>query len=311
MFFREKMVGLVCLGDKFSGQGYTEEDLDFLDAISPQTAIAVHNALIYQKVEDMNRDLEKKVEEKTADIKEKNNKLKKMLATQSEFLDIAGHQLRTPVSVIKGMLSMIREGGLPKKKEKEFLDSILQNAFKLEEIIETMLTASEVDSGGFGFDLGPVQLKPLLEEVYEKQKGRAKEKGLKLKMKVPDKYLMPVLSNERYLKQVVENLIDNALQYTKEGSVTVKVRPKKDKVDIDVIDTGIGIPKKERDDIFNKFNRAKNAINVYGNGSGLGLFVVKKIIDSHTKDAKVYVKESEMKKGTTFTVSLPKVKENG
>ncbi|HMB65901.1 MAG TPA: ATP-binding protein, partial [Patescibacteria group bacterium] len=94
------------------------------------------------------------------------------------------------------------------------------------------------------------------------------------------------------------------------GTVTVKARPKKERVDIDIIDTGIGIPKKEINNLFDKFNRAKNAVNIYGNGSGLGLFVVKKIIDCHTKDAKVYVKESELNKGTTFTVSLPTVKES-
>src|SRR6056297_1003172 len=308
--FQESLVGLILLGGKFSNQGYTEGDLDFLEAIAPQTAVAIHNALIYQKVEDLNSNLEKKIEEKTEDIQEKTNKLKKMLANQSEFLNIAGQQLRTPVSVIKGMLSMVREDEISKKKKKEFLDSILQNAFKLEEIIETMLTASEVDSGSFGFDLGPVQLKPLLKDIRSKQKGRAKEHGVKFKMNIPEKYLMPVLSNERYLKQVIENLVDNAFQYTKEGgSVTVKVRPKKDNMEIDVMDTGIGIPKKEIDNLFGKFSRANNAVNVYGNGSGLGLFVVKKIIDAHTKDAKVYIKESEVNKGTTFTVSLPTVRD--
>ncbi len=308
LFFKGSLLGLVLLGSKHPDQGYTEEDLDFVNAIVPQMAIAIHNAFIYEKIENLNKNLEAKIEEKTADIKEKNRRLEKMLATQSEFLDIAGHQLRTPVSVIKGMLSMVDEGKISQKKKEEFMQSILQNAFKLEEIVETMLTASEVDSGNFGFDLEPVQLKPLLRDVYEKQKGSAKEKKLKFKMDIPNKYILPVLSNRRYLKHVLEKLVNNAFQYTKKGEVVVKVRPGKNKVDIDVSDTGIGVPKKEIPNLFEKFNRAKNATDVYGNGSGLGLFVVKKIIDAHTQDASIYVKESKLNKGTTFTLSLPTVK---
>lgn len=309
LFFKNEIIGVILLGEKEFKEGYSQGDLEFLETIGPHLAVAIHNALLYKKVSELNDNLKKKVEEQTANIKSKNQRLQKMISTQSEFLDIAGHQLRTPVSVIKGMLNMIKENDVSSKKREEFLDSVLQNAFKLEEIIETMLTASEVDSGNFGFDLGAVKLRPVLKEVYEKEKGRAEQKNIKFNFNIPEKYLMPVLSNERYLKQVLVNLVDNAFQYTKEGGeVTIKAKPLKEKVNIEISDTGIGIPKKEKDNLFNKFSRAENAVNTYGNGSGLGLFVVKKIIDTHTKDAKVYIKESKVNKGTTFVVSLPIVK---
>ncbi len=308
LFFQRDLIGLILLGDKKYNQGYAEEDLDFLQAITPQVGVAIHNAYLYQKVEDLNKNLETKIRERTADIKEKNQKLKKMVDAQGEFLDIAGHQLRTPVSVIKGMLSMINEGEISKKKKEEFLHSVLQNSFKLEEIVETMLTASEVDSGNFGFDLEPIQPENVLRDVYERQKGRAKERGIKLKLSIPNKYILPVLSNKRYLNQALENMVDNAIKYTREGSVTIKLTQKKERIDIDIIDKGIGIPKNEVHRLFKKFNRAKNAVDLYGNGSGLGLFVAKKIIDAHTKDASVYVKETKLGKGTTFTITLPTVR---
>lgn len=300
--------GIIFLGEKHLRGAYTEEDLDFLKITSSHASVAIHNALLCEELEECNVDLEKEVKEKMQDIEEKNERLQHLLKSQTEFLDIASHQLRTPMSVIKGMLSMMKERSLTQKKRNEFLKAITQNAFRLEEIIETILTASELDSGNFGFELGPVQLKPLLKSIQEKEKMRAEKKHIKFKTDMPRKYILPVLSNESYLKQVIETVVDNAFQYTQEGSVTVRLVPEQQKIDIEVEDTGIGIPQKERNKIFNKFSRCRNAVDTYGNGSGLGLFVAEKIIKDHHRDARIYVKDSQPGKGTTFVISLPTVK---
>ncbi len=300
--------GIIFLGEKHMKGKYTEEDLDFLKITSPHIAIAIHNSLLHEELEECNLELEGEVKKKMENIRRKNQELEELLKSQTEFLDIASHQLRTPMSVIKGMLSIIQEKDISEKRKKKFLNSITQNAFRLEEIIETILTASELDSGNFGFELGPVQLKPLLKSIKKKEKMRAQKKSLKFKLDIPRKNLLPVYSNESYLKQAIETVVDNAFQYTQEGSVTVKLAPKKNFIDIEIKDTGIGIPAKERDKIFNKFSRCRNAVETYGNGSGLGLFVAYKIIHEYHRDAKIYVKESKIGKGTTIVISLPVVK---
>ncbi|MCD4693991.1 GAF domain-containing sensor histidine kinase, partial [bacterium] len=308
LLLEDKLRGIIFLGEKYMGYRYNEEDLNFLRIVGSHAAIAIHNSLLCEQLGECNLELEKKLREKMEGIEKKNERLKRVLKSQSQFLDIASHQLRTPMSVIKGMLSMIQEKRLSQKKKDEFLVSVYQNALRLEDIIETILTASELDSGSFGFELEPVQLKPLLLAIEEKEKVRAKKKDIKLKLEIPKKYLLPVLSNKTYLKQIIDSLVDNAFQYTQEGEIAIKLIPYKDKIDIDVTDTGIGISSKEKENIFDKFCRGKNAIDTYGNGSGLGLYVAKKIIDEYHRDAKIFVKKSALGKGSTFSISLPIVK---
>jgi signal transduction histidine kinase len=143
--------------------------------------------------------------------------------------------------------------------------------------------------------------------MVEEKQLEAKDKKIKLKLDIP-KQLPLVLASERYLEQAIVNLINNALVYTEKGSVTVKASKEKETVLIQIIDTGIGISKKDAARLFDKFVRARNATSTYTDGTGLGLFITKKIIDGH-KNAKVWIEKTQLGKGTTFTISLPSVKQ--
>lgn len=304
LILRGRAIGLILLGEKIAQDAYNQEDIEFLEIISSQAAVAITNAQLYQEIEEFNRTLQQKVDEQTKDIKEKADRLRKLMEMRSEFLDITSHQLRTPVSVIKGVLSMMEEGTLPPKKRKEFLRGALEKSIKLGEIINDILRASEMDSDKFSLNLKPIDLKPIMEKIAKDKKQTSEIKKVKLIFIFPKEPLPLVLADERYLEQAIVNLINNSFQYTLKGVITVTTAEEKNSVVVRVIDTGIGIPKEDQGKLFQKFGRAENAIATYTDGSGLGLFIVKQIVDA-IPGAKIYIEKTEVGKGTTFALALP------
>lgn len=301
---RSHVTGFILLKEKMNGGYYSQEDIDFLEIISAQAAVAIENAYLYQEVADFNQNLKEKVDEQTKDLKEKAEHLKKLMEMRSEFLDITSHQLRTPVSVIKGVLSMLEENSVPEEKRKEFIRGALEKAIKLGETINDILRASEMDTDRFTIRLQPVDLNDLMKKVESEKMRSANTRNIKLIFKYPAEPLPPVLSDERYLEQALVNLINNALQYTMKGSITVSVTVESESVVIRVADTGIGIPEKDKAKLFHKFGRAENAVVTFTDGSGLGLYIIKKIVDANP-GSKIEIEKTDVNKGTTFALTLP------
>lgn len=235
--------------------------------------------------------------------------IEKLMKQRSEFLDVASHQLRTPVSVILGTISLFREGDpdkLSQDQRRHFIDNIFHKARKLANIVNDLLEASEMDTAE-PFQLTREYLKPtdprgVIQEVIKELSPKAEEKGLRIEFDSAGNIPLVRTDPER-LEQALTNLIDNAVKYTKEGQVRVELSKKEDRIIIAVSDSGIGIPQADQPKIFEKFARAKNAAELYTDGSGLGLFIVKAIIEAH-EGGKIWF-ESEENKGTTFYVSLP------
>ena len=304
LIIRSKPIGVILLGEKISKSAYTKEDIDFLEVISSQAAIAIENARLHKEVGDYSRNLQRKVEVQTKDIQEKQEKLLKLLNMRSEFLDITSHQLRTPVSVIKGVLSMLEEGSVPKKRINEFLGMAFKKSLKLEQIVDEILRASEMDSEKFELNLGPVDIIPLIQEISSEKSPIAKRGNIKFELILPSKKVSPVLSDLKYLKHVIINLVNNSLQYTKKGSIKIIIKETRGRVIISIQDTGIGIPKKDIPKLYKKFSRANNAKETFTDGSGLGLYIVKQIINAHKK-ASIKIAKTGVGKGTTIVISLP------
>jgi len=319
-----QLIGIIVLGAKISGDAYTKEDLELLNTLAYQAGIAIDNARLYKEVQDFNKTLQQKVDEQTKDIQMKANHLEKLLKMRSEFLDIASHQLRTPVSVIKGVVSMMAEGDLdkmPKEKQKEFIHSVFEKSKKLEQIIHDILQASELDTKKY--EITPatpkVQLEEVLDEVVKRFSFEAKQRQIDLVWRKPKTALPAIIGEARYLEEAFANLVDNALKYTPStgkvsgargrrdipGQIKIFLKQEGKNLIVKIRDNGIGIPQEELGRLFQKFVRAKNATEMYTDGSGLGLFIVKEIIEGH--HGKVWV-ESVINKGTTFYVSLPVVK---
>ncbi len=267
-----------------------------------------------EALEELTENLEERVDEQTRDIKNQTEHLKKLLQMRSEFLDIASHQLKTPVSVILGTASMFKEGNmakLPQDQQDKFIDNIFKKAKKLGSIISDILRASEMDTEEFKLEpetLKPIQMEEVIKRVYEDTKEEAQEKNLSLEVVKPPQPTSPVLINADYLEQAIFNLVDNAIKYTGKGYVKIILSEEQGKIIIKIEDSGIGIPAADQKKMFDKFARAKNARNMYTDGSGLGLFIIKKIMAAHQGGQISF--SSQENKGTTFTITLPVYKLN-
>lgn len=302
------LLGIIVLGFKHSGNPYTNEDLSLLSTLSNQAAIAIDNARLYAEAKNFNKLLQKKVGEQTKELKARAEHLEKLLKMREEFLDIASHQLKTPVSVIRGTLSMFRDGSMEKlsqEEQRKFLDNIYHKTEKLNVIIADILRASEIDSEDFRIDpktAQPAKLENILQSIYDDLKELAEDKGIKLELNLPKKTSLPILTNSDFLEQAIYNLVDNAIKYTAEGRVKIDLSAEDGGAAVKISDSGIGIPAADQKKMFEKFSRAKNAVNMYTDGSGLGLFIAKRIIEAHPGGSISFA--SREGEGTTFTIRL-------
>ena len=305
-----KLIGIIVLGAKISKDAYTKEDLELLDTLSKQAGIAIDNAQLYQEVQDFNKTLKQRVDEQTREIKEKNIHLEELLKMKTEFLDIASHQLKTPISITRGYLSMILDGTLKEPAKKD--DAIKKAMFginRLNETVKDFLDASDLEGEKIELDLEKTDLTKLVAKLCQEKEILAKDKNLKLVFASSEKKPIVVSIDSSRLSEAISNLIDNAIFYTEKGGVAVSADLSADKKSaiIKIADTGIGISASDRKRLFNKFTRGEKAVLTKPDGSGLGLYITQKIVESH--HGKVDL-QSEVGKGSTFSVTLPEVTRN-
>ncbi len=227
--------------------------------------------------------------------------------TKSEFVSIAAHQLRTPLSAIKWIFGMMAEGdwGKVSDQQKEYLQKGYISSERLIKIVNDLLNVSRIEEGRFIKKPSFTDLSKLISALYDQHQGLAAGRHVKLVYEKPTAKLPDVYIDEEQIKLAVENLIQNAINYTPEnGTVTISLKENKEDKDVEIMvkDSGIGIPPEQQQRIFTKFFRSTNAIRVQTSGSGMGLFVTKNIVESH--NGKVWF-ESQEGKGTTFHITLP------
>lgn len=241
-------------------------------------------------------------------------RIKELNDARSDFLRVASHQLRTPVSLITGTLSEFVDGGsfweLPQADKQKMINAAYHKAKKLTNIINGILAASRMESfQEFSLPASEkvedIDVRKLLTEICNDMQEKAANKKLELDYSSLTASTVPIFvkGSENYLEQAFTNLIDNAINYTQQGFVRVGMSYEPGKVVITIADSGIGIPIEDQGKLFGKFERAKNAVNAYADGSGLGLFVVKKVIEAHP-NGKISFKSDGDGKGTTFTIEL-------
>ncbi|HCY26579.1 TPA: hypothetical protein DIC38_02785 [Candidatus Nomurabacteria bacterium] len=262
-------------------------------------------------IENLSDQLEKskgRLEESNFSLEIANDRLKELDKLKTEFLSLASHQLRSPLTAIKGYASMVLEGDYGKinNKTKEILDRILESSSSLVITVEDLLNVSKIESGGMQYQKENFDIGVILEEVSKDLSITAEKKGLKITFNKELNGNYHTYGDKDKIRQVFINLIDNSIKYTKEGEINIFMENRDDHILINVKDTGIGIKnKKEKDNLFSKFERGEGARMNTG-GSGLGLYLAKEIVKAHS--GKIWVESEGENKGSTFYVELPSAK---
>lgn len=224
---------------------------------------------------------------------------------KTEFVSLAAHQLRTPLSAIKWTLRMILDGDLGEitKEQRDFLEKTYKSNERMISLINDLLNVTRIEEGRYLYKLAPVSFEDLVKTVVENYKEEIKKKKIKFKFIGSPRKIPKIKLDAEKMKLAISNFLDNAIKYTPEGGeVTVSLEIDKKGIKFLVKDSGIGIPKDQQNRLFTKFFRGANAIRIETEGSGLGLFISKNIIDAHGGKTGF---ESEEGRGSTFYFTLP------
>lgn len=304
LFAGQDIIGIIVLGKKISGDAFSKEDLELLMALSSQLSVALQNSRLYEQVKDLSQNLQSKVKEQTQNISS-------LLAMKNEFLRVVNHQLRTPISIIKGMSSMLYEDNMPEKEEQDFKQKLYFSAERLSIILDDILTAQTLIGEKQEPDLSPCDAVEIVDEIVQKFSPQAKAKGIRLLFKKPDLGGEKLLLDETMFEKIVAHLIDNAILYTQEGGVVVELGLSRNSgagqgrktLEFSVEDTGLGIDETTKQNLFGLFHRGDQAKSAHPNGSGLGLFIVHEYVKA--MGGTIVAESQGIDKGTTFSVRLP------
>lgn len=272
--------GLLLIGAKKSGNQFTRQDLNVIRIISGELSIAVQNALRFEEIEQFNFTLQEKVNDATRKLRRTNEKLEAMDETKDEFISMASHQLRTPLTSVKGYVSMVLEGdaGQLNDMQRKLLEQAFTSSQRMVFLIADLLNLSRLRTGKFIIEAAPTNLADVIESEVSQLKETAASRSLKLLYKKPADFPSLML-DETKIRQVIMNFVDNAIYYTPAGgTVEIKLKQTDKSVEFTVSDDGIGVPKEDQHHLFNKFYRARNAQKARPDGTGLGLFMAKKVI---------------------------------
>lgn len=229
--------------------------------------------------------------------------------TKTEFVSLAAHQLRTPLSAIKWTLRMLldKELGSISSEQQEFLEKTYQANERMISLINDLLNVARIEEGRYIDRQSWNNLETLVRFVVNSYKEQIEKRKLKFSLKVSKDPLPRVFVDVEKLRLVIQNLFDNAMSYTREGgTMTITLKGNAEEVEFSIKDTGVGIPKNQQERVFSKFFRADNVVRMETEGTGLGLFIAKNIIKAH--GGRIWF-ESEEKKGSTFYFTLPVQKE--
>ncbi len=227
-----------------------------------------------------------------------------LLKSKTEFITVAAHQLRTPLTAINWALEGLNSSQLA-PDQKELVTTGFAAAKKMLKTVNDLLDVSKIEEGRFGYQFEQVNVISYLEEFLAQTNTIAKQYGIKLYFAKPQEPSIDVFVDQQKLNMVLSNLLDNAIKYNVEnGEVTVSAEKENNEpfVKISIKDTGVGIPQNQIDKLFTKFFRADNVVKFSPDGTGMGLYIAKNIITRH--GGRIWV-ESEINRGTTFYFTLP------
>lgn len=303
----EKLLGLLILGNKKSGDPFTVQDIDLLNTISFQSLNAVENAISYEKIKRFNVTLSEEITKATIELQEANTRLKKLDQIKNDFVSIVSHELRTPMTAIRSYAWMaLHRSDMPLSANLEkYITRILMSTEHLITLVNDMLNISRIESGRIEINPESIDLyalvKDIIDEVYF---SKSEEKNIQFV--VLEKPVPKVFADPEKLRQVLLNLVGNSLKFTPDGGKIVFDFFSDGKtVEASVSDTGVGISREDISKLFHKFSRLNNSYTAAATsgGTGLGLYISKNLVE--LMHGKIWMTSKGLNQGTTVTVALP------
>jgi signal transduction histidine kinase len=262
---------------------------------------------ILAELEEKRDELERvneQLNETNRELNEANAKLRELSEMKEEFLALTTHDLRSPLTVISGVISFFTSGRLGElsPEQKNMVSMMERNTQSLIELVNDLLDASKLESGTIRLEIASIDLRGVLDELRETMEPLAKEKEIELVETLPAD-LPPVQADRAKLRRIILNLLSNALKFTRKGGrVEVRVEREESQVRISVSDTGVGIAPEDVARLFDKYEQARSRATRGEKGTGLGLYITRQLLELHGSEIKV---ESEVGKGSTFSFTLP------
>lgn len=306
---RTELNGVVLLGYTEDKYPLTTNDITVLKRVVDGFSVSFGRAILYREVEEFNRTLKEQVTTQTKELKQKVEELEDARRKERDMLDIMGHELRTPATIVKLNVGLL-EKYINSNPEnfKRYLDRIKNSIENEIRLIDTLLSSAKLEGKKVEINKERISIPEQIETVLHGYEYQAESKGLKMISDV-DEDTKDAYADKVRVVEILDNLISNAIKYTDEGSVIVKTESTDDYVKVSVIDSGKGIPEKEIPRLGTKFHRIENYITgedsfsiVRPGGTGLGLYVVFALVEM--MGGKIWV-HSQVDKGSTFSFTLP------
>lgn len=298
----KNVIGIIKVDGDEIGR-FKQDDVELMVTLANSASVAIANSQLYEKVKDLNKNLEEKVQRRTEELKIINQKLEKSVELKSQFIADASHELRTPLTIIKGNLDIsLRDENATAKELRETLKIIDEEVSHMSGILADLMILTHAGAGKLNLKKSTVSLDALIKTAVQSMEVLAKEKNIKIEISEPDR--INVLIDENKFLKLLLNLISNAIKYGKNnGWVRLSARNAAKEAEIVIEDNGIGIPENELPFIFERFYRVdKVRTRKKIGGSGLGLAICKSIIEAHGGDIEA---KSKLGEGSKFIIRLP------
>jgi signal transduction histidine kinase/CheY-like chemotaxis protein/HAMP domain-containing protein len=297
------LLGVLAL---FSKRPISNEEFKMLGAFANRTAMAIQNAKLHSKITELNQNLEQKVLERTHELEVTNVKLKKADRMKSEFLANMSHELRTPLNAVIGFAEILRDGicGELNENQKSAVIDIYESGKHLLQMINDILDLSKVEAGRMELQLEEFSLKTALDEVQSIVRDMANKKELNMQVFIPDN-IPYIYADQIKFKQIMYNLVSNAIKFTVEGGITIDAECDDEKFTVSVQDTGIGIDSKDHEVIFDEFRQLDSSQSRQYEGTGLGLALTKRLVGLHS--GKIWVESEGLGHGSKFSFTIPQI----
>jgi signal transduction histidine kinase len=319
---KDRIIGLYIFGQKEADSPYTTQDLDFLTNLANSASVAIERAMLYSEVQQFAATLQTKVDVATAELLKTNADLAEALKSVQEarrrehdMMDVMGHELRTPISIVRNALAMLRReaqfspgGQVPAEKFNKYIDMGLESSRREITLIETLLSSTKIDASRLQLYYTQVDFKDVVNDAIEGQRLNIGQKPLVIQYFPPTQEITVYCDRTR-VQEIVDNFLSNAVKYTLQGTVAITQWRDENMGYISIKDTGIGVDAEDLQKLGKKFFRAKQYISgrdstqvVRPGGTGLGLYVTFELI--RAMGGHLWV-NSQVGKGTTFTFTMP------